>query len=513
MSRARFPVFATILIGVVLAACSSSPGASPEREASAPPTSSATRGSTIAPATSAIAPTSATAPPDTSLPPPALELEGPSEPASGPPLGRLRSDGRRLWALGGDRLVRLDPVTGAVAAATPVVATTDPRLAGPSYALVAGELVLLDGAQTSLRRLDPNTLIELGAVPLPDGVHHLPFRGDLEAPWVGHVQLQVDLEQGRRTPSGASLVDLAGGLPTTTITTPRCGVNDLATGFGSVWLAVGCVSWLLRVDPATGSVQARIPLARGFAHLAIGAASVWISHDGDGLVSRLDPRTNQIVATLDLNDRSLQVTGVPPVFFHAGDVWAIGFPPDPANLPVLYRINPRNNTIVARRTTSDVSFASVGDRLIVARGGGVADVEVPAVVGNVPEHNEVTSLGVPTLEFEPRTNDEADVRDTIASLAQASGDSFARLVEHGAELAPIHDELRAAAASDFHGATLDVTDLHVDGPVAQARVVVVIDGTVASPQLPVELHRNDERWQLTRASYCTVAAAALVRCP
>ena len=94
----------------------------------------------------------------------------------------MRSDGRRLWALVGDRLVRLDPVTGAVVAATAVAATTDPRLAGPSYALVAGELVLLDGAQTSLRRLDPNTLIDLGVVPLPDGVHHLPFRPDAALP-------------------------------------------------------------------------------------------------------------------------------------------------------------------------------------------------------------------------------------------------------------------------------------------------------------------------------------------
>jgi hypothetical protein len=76
-------------------------------------------------------------------------------------------------------------------------------------------------------------------------------------------------------------------------------VTGLAAGFGSVWVTtVGSErDFLLRLDPVTLSVRARIRTAGGDA-LESALGSVWVA--GGGVLARVDPRTDRIAGTLPL---------------------------------------------------------------------------------------------------------------------------------------------------------------------------------------------------------------------
>jgi TolB protein len=94
------------------------------------------------------------------------------------------------------------------------------------------------------------------------------------------------------------------------------GGGDLATGFGSVWMAgassapgepSGVHAYLLRIDPTTAEVVATIDLrASDPADVAIDDTGVWVMSFGLGErptmeVSRIDPSTNDVVATIPLD--------------------------------------------------------------------------------------------------------------------------------------------------------------------------------------------------------------------
>jgi hypothetical protein len=74
-----------------------------------------------------------------------------------------------------------------------------------------------------------------------------------------------------------------------------------ATGFGSVWVSESQGGDILRVDPRTRRVAARIP-ARSEASVAAGAGAVWAVQRTSGNlgrpVLRIDPRTNRVVARI-----------------------------------------------------------------------------------------------------------------------------------------------------------------------------------------------------------------------
>jgi hypothetical protein len=65
--------------------------------------------------------------------------------------------------------------------------------------------------------------------------------------------------------------------------------------FGSLWVADNPDSLVLRVDPGSGHVQARIRAQYPFA-IACGDGGLWVSWWDKGL-HRIDPRTNRVVAT------------------------------------------------------------------------------------------------------------------------------------------------------------------------------------------------------------------------
>lgn len=73
-------------------------------------------------------------------------------------------------------------------------------------------------------------------------------------------------------------------------------------GFGSVWLGSngGAPTELLRVDPHTLAIQARIPVGNGGAYVTTAFGAVWVSNMDDGTITRIDPATNTVTSTVRL---------------------------------------------------------------------------------------------------------------------------------------------------------------------------------------------------------------------
>jgi virginiamycin B lyase len=103
-----------------------------------------------------------------------------------------------------------------------------------------------------------------------------------------------------------------------TITVGTAPLN-VASGFGSVWVAVS--GGLVRLDPATGAVVARISTGRRPWGVAVGEGTVWAGDWNDGTVARVDPATNTVVWRVTLNTGLGQGSPV-GVAAGGGSVWA-----------------------------------------------------------------------------------------------------------------------------------------------------------------------------------------------
>lgn len=65
----------------------------------------------------------------------------------------------------------------------------------------------------------------------------------------------------------------------------------VADGFGSIWVT----SWsgsVSRIDPASNTVTATIPLASGAGHIRAGTRGMWASSGSQGVIWLIDPETN-----------------------------------------------------------------------------------------------------------------------------------------------------------------------------------------------------------------------------
>jgi streptogramin lyase len=109
----------------------------------------------------------------------------------------------------------------------------------------------------------------------------------------------------------------------------------------SLWVLTpdGPAPAVVRLDPATGAEQARVPLPGGFCEgIAAGFDSIWACTP-DGL-ARIDPATNSIVALVAFE--TPEVYGRPAVTHDA--VWALGGDVVPTDL---VRIDPATNAVTA----------------------------------------------------------------------------------------------------------------------------------------------------------------------
>jgi DNA-binding beta-propeller fold protein YncE len=107
-------------------------------------------------------------------------------------------------------------------------------------------------------------------------------------------------------------------------------------GDGFVWVASFGHNALLKVDPKSMKLVETIPIGPKPRFITIGAGSVWTVNQGDGTVSRVDMRSGRLVATIEcgLSGPGGEIT------FGAGSAWATLF-----NIP-LTQIDPNTNKAV-----------------------------------------------------------------------------------------------------------------------------------------------------------------------
>ena len=121
--------------------------------------------------------------------------------------------------------------------------------------------------------------------------------------------------------------------------THRFGLVGIAYGAGSLWVASHEENEIVRVDPSTGKVQARIPVRLPL-WLAYDDGSLWTTSDVDG-VERIDPETNTVVAVARVPEP------IDEVRVGGGFAWATNAPKG-----VVYEIDP-SGQIAATYETGD----------------------------------------------------------------------------------------------------------------------------------------------------------------
>jgi outer membrane protein assembly factor BamB len=122
------------------------------------------------------------------------------------------------------------------------------------------------------------------------------------------------------------------------------GLSPLAPGFGAVWTADPIGGEILRIDPATRRVTARIAVD-GEAFVAAGAGAVWaiagdlqFTDGGPVRLLRIDPATNQVVARIPVRSQAGDRIGPVDLQIEDGAVWVVG-------VSGALRIDPARNAV------------------------------------------------------------------------------------------------------------------------------------------------------------------------
>jgi DNA-binding SARP family transcriptional activator/outer membrane protein assembly factor BamB len=113
-------------------------------------------------------------------------------------------------------------------------------------------------------------------------------------------------------------------------------VTSIAVGAGGLWLGERSGGEVIRLDPTTGQVLARIRVGAGTVGIATGFGSVWVSSESAGTVDRIDPADDRVVARLRLR-------GPAGIAVAPSGIWvAESFGRS------LAEIDPRSNTVAVR---------------------------------------------------------------------------------------------------------------------------------------------------------------------
>jgi hypothetical protein len=79
------------------------------------------------------------------------------------------------------------------------------------------------------------------------------------------------------------------------------GPLGIAAGEGAIWVVTYWNRELVRIDPETRRVRARIPVGEGPLSVAVGAGSVWVTNRDERTITRVDPRTSKVARTIHLD--------------------------------------------------------------------------------------------------------------------------------------------------------------------------------------------------------------------
>ncbi len=207
----------------------------------------------------------------------------------------VATGGGAAWVTTGNAVLRIDPRTDRAGQVL-----SDPGASLTSIAFGAGSLWVKDAA--GILRVDPVT----GSVTARIGVHAAVLSFGEGALWaLGYIG------------SGPLVRIDPASYAVRTFPLPPGKIWDLAAGEGAVWISVAVPPsvGLLRVDPATGRVAARISGNHLSRQVAVGDGAVWAS-DG-AAVAQINPRTDRVTTTTPLLS-PLPASGPSPILNGSG---------------------------------------------------------------------------------------------------------------------------------------------------------------------------------------------------
>src|SRR4051794_12885418 len=132
--------------------------------------------------------------------------------------------------------------------------------------------------------------------------------------------------------------------PTTSAVKARINVGNepsgIAVGDGAVWVADDEDATVSRIDPDTNGVTATVPVGRGASGIAVGDGAVWVAETLDDSVARIDPSTNAVTSTIPVGHAP---TGVAAA---GGSVWVAN-----SQSGTISRIDAAKGTVVSTTST------------------------------------------------------------------------------------------------------------------------------------------------------------------
>ena len=78
------------------------------------------------------------------------------------------------------------------------------------------------------------------------------------------------------------------------------GPMGIAQGAGAIWVVTFWSRELVRIDPETRRVLARIPVGEGPLDVAVDDDAVWVTNRDDKTLTRIDPATNKVSEVIQL---------------------------------------------------------------------------------------------------------------------------------------------------------------------------------------------------------------------
>lgn len=162
----------------------------------------------------------------------------------------------------------------------------------------------------------------------------------------------------------------------TGIANPQGELNVVA-GAGSIWVASDQKGMIARVDPATNTVTASIPVNAGTHYLAFGHGSLWAVSSASGSIQRIDPATNSVVKTTALGkEPGFLAVGEGGVWVQEqGDGTVVRIDPQSADVLGRVKIGPvlkygdidTGGGMVWLRTTEDQTFVAIDPQSMTVR--------------------------------------------------------------------------------------------------------------------------------------------------
>jgi streptogramin lyase len=145
----------------------------------------------------------------------------------------------------------------------------------------------------------------------------------------------------------------------------RIGPFDIVEAFGSLWVTAHHTNQVIRIDPTSLEVVARIATGPGPGWFAVTDDAIWVTNKNGSGMSRIDPETNELVTSVG----SGSPCGAPMVA--AGSVWYLG-----CDTQLLVRIDPVANKVIAQINSLPYSEPfHAGDQLISATVDGLARLD------------------------------------------------------------------------------------------------------------------------------------------